>query len=77
MPENSLDLPAYAYIPFAAGRRNCIGQKFAMMELKTVVAYMLRKFHIKCDQSIENIQITFEVVTRSANPIIFELNPRE
>ncbi|CAJ0582810.1 unnamed protein product, partial [Mesorhabditis spiculigera] len=34
----------YAYIPFSAGPRNCIGQKFALAEEKAVMATLLRNF---------------------------------
>ncbi|XP_072390708.1 cytochrome P450 4c3-like isoform X1 [Diabrotica undecimpunctata] len=36
----------YTYIPFSAGARNCIGQKFAMLELKSVVSKILRHYEL-------------------------------
>lgn len=34
----------FQYIPFSAGSRNCIGQKFAMLEVKTIISKLLRYF---------------------------------
>ncbi|CAD6193477.1 unnamed protein product [Caenorhabditis auriculariae] len=36
-------------VPFSAGPRNCIGQKFAMMEEKTVLSWFFRKYSITSD----------------------------
>ncbi|XP_020284873.1 cytochrome P450 4C1-like [Pseudomyrmex gracilis] len=47
LPENSKNRSQYAYIPFGAGLRNCIGQKFALLELKVVLSSILRKWRIK------------------------------
>ncbi|KAH8411531.1 hypothetical protein KR215_006200 [Drosophila sulfurigaster] len=36
----------YANIPFSAGPRNCIGQKFAMLEMKCVISRLLQHFEL-------------------------------
>ncbi|CAI6339822.1 unnamed protein product [Periconia digitata] len=48
----------YGYIPFNAGQRICLGQRFAMLEASYVVASILLKFsslEIPADQPVESI----------------------
>ncbi|XP_023166365.2 probable cytochrome P450 4e1 [Drosophila hydei] len=37
---------AFDNVPFSAGPRNCIGQKFALLELKVTLSKLLRRFRI-------------------------------
>lgn len=65
----------FVYIPFSAGARNCIGQKYALLDIKTVVSKILRNFELlpKGDDMI----LTFEIVIRAINGVQFALKPRE
>jgi cytochrome P450 len=45
--ERNAARPRFAFIPFAAGHRNCIGGTAAMTELKLVLALLTRRFELE------------------------------
>ena len=46
-------LPKLAYFPFAAGPRRCIGDRFAMLEARLLLATIYQQFHIELTPEAE------------------------
>ena len=45
--EMESDLPRLAYFPFAAGPRRCIGDRFAMLEARLMLATIYQDYHLE------------------------------
>ncbi|TMW43604.1 hypothetical protein DOY81_011316 [Sarcophaga bullata] len=44
--ENKDNIKPFTYLPFGVGPRNCIGSRFALLETKVLIYYLVRDFHL-------------------------------
>ncbi|XP_018331831.1 cytochrome P450 4g15 [Agrilus planipennis] len=77
LPERTANRHYYAFIPFSAGPRSCVGRKYAMLKLKILLSTILRNFKIKSDIGEKDFQLQGDIILKRAEGFKIRLEPRK
>ena len=69
LPENKTAAMNFSWQPFGAGPRNCIGMRFAQIEMKLTLAKLLTKYRISSKNEPLNSPLFATVVLPSFQQI--------
>ncbi|XP_005094867.1 cytochrome P450 4F22 [Aplysia californica] len=74
-PDKQCLMDPFQFLPFSAGARNCIGQNFALNEMKVTVAKTIKRFRLSLDPSHEVRQVPL-ITMKPENGLMIQASPR-
>ena len=78
LPEEVEKRPNYSFLPFSGGPRNCLGMTFAMMQMKIVIASLVKSYILKKNTvgSVKDVRLKLGMVIKPVQPITVSLRSR-
>lgn len=75
--ELDADLHPLAYFPFSSGPRRCVGDRFALLETKLILATLLRRFSFEVVDPVDlESNLEASITTRPTRPVRMRLHER-
>lgn len=76
--ENKDSINPYIYLPFGTGPRNCLGMRFAIMNMKLAVVKLLQNFSFRpCKETQIPIKLNTQGMLQPEKPIILKVELRD
>ncbi|KAK9870275.1 hypothetical protein WA026_006362 [Henosepilachna vigintioctopunctata] len=77
LPERTANRHYYAFIPFSAGPRSCVGRKYAMLKLKILLSTLMRNFRVISDVPEDEYKLQGDIILKRADGFRIKLVPRK
>ncbi|XP_078045877.1 cytochrome P450 4g15-like [Augochlora pura] len=76
LPERMQNRHYYAFVPFSAGPRSCVGRKYAMLKLKVLLSTILRNYRILSDLTEKDFRLKVDIILKRVDGFRIKIEPR-
>ncbi|XP_067641635.1 cytochrome P450 4g15 [Eurosta solidaginis] len=77
LPERQANRHYYAFVPFSAGPRSCVGRKYAMLKLKILLSTILRNYRVFSDLTEADFKLQADIILKREEGFRVRLQPRQ
>lgn len=77
LPERTAKRHYYAFVPFSAGPRSCVGRKYAMLKLKILLSTILRNYRVQSCVKESDFRLQADIILKRAEGFKVKLEPRQ
>uniref|UniRef100_A0A1W7R8W6 Putative cytochrome n=1 Tax=Aedes albopictus TaxID=7160 RepID=A0A1W7R8W6_AEDAL len=76
-PKRSAGRHPFAFLTFSGGSRNCVGARYAMISMKIMLVYLMKRYHFKTKIREEDMRFHFEIILRLEGEHLIQIEKRQ
>ncbi|GAB0093382.1 Cytochrome P450 4g15 [Sergentomyia squamirostris] len=77
LPERQSKRHYYAFVPFSAGPRSCVGRKYAMLKLKILLSTILRNYRVHSNIKEKEFKLQADIILKREEGFPVRVVPRK